>query len=340
MASGIALLDNVGGEVFAAVKEGTQVRVDGDTVYARRRRVATGTPQDASHRRAMLEAKAGLSSHSRRSPPTPSEFMRRERALLLDGVGIPESRRSSPAGTSWSWSGASTTSTDLQEAQALHPRVQAGLIGVDGGADALPRPGTSPHLSSATWTPSRSGAALAAPRWSSAPTLDGRAPGLARVQDLGIEPSRFRPSARARTPRCCWPTRAAPTLIVAVGTHATLNEFLDKGRGRHGVVVPDPAAVGGQAGRRQGRRRLYRNRISAAALLLLVFAALSPSWPRRGVRDRRLPICTDGPRVDWDDILCHWVRGLSLMISFRYHLVSIVGSSWRSRSASSSAPPR
>ena len=43
---GILLLDNVGAEIFAAVKEGTKVRIDGDTVYvgehARRHRHAAG----------------------------------------------------------------------------------------------------------------------------------------------------------------------------------------------------------------------------------------------------------------------------------------------------------
>ena len=37
VASGIPLLDNVGDEVFAAVKEGTRVRVEGDTRLPRRR---------------------------------------------------------------------------------------------------------------------------------------------------------------------------------------------------------------------------------------------------------------------------------------------------------------
>ena len=44
------------------------------------------------------------------------------------------------------------------------------------------------------------------------------------------------------------------SLIVAVGTHATLVEFLDKGRAGHGQHVPHPAARGRQAGRRQGRQ--------------------------------------------------------------------------------------
>src|SRR5581483_3620026 len=43
--SGIPLLDNVGAEIFAAVKEGTKIRVEGDTVFVGEVAVATGTAQ-------------------------------------------------------------------------------------------------------------------------------------------------------------------------------------------------------------------------------------------------------------------------------------------------------
>src|ERR1700712_914625 len=61
--NGIPLLDNVGSEVFGAVKEGTRVRIDGDTVYVGETPVATGTEQDAESIAALMdEAKAGLST--------------------------------------------------------------------------------------------------------------------------------------------------------------------------------------------------------------------------------------------------------------------------------------
>ena len=46
LAAGVPLLDSVGGEVFGAVRDGEQVRLDGDTLYAGERVLAVGTPQD------------------------------------------------------------------------------------------------------------------------------------------------------------------------------------------------------------------------------------------------------------------------------------------------------
>ena len=64
------------------------------------------------------------------------------------------------------------------------------------------------------------------------------------------------------------------TLIVAVGTHATLVEFLDKGRGGMASTFLTRLRLGGKLIDAKGVNRLYRSRISSGALLLLVLAAM------------------------------------------------------------------
>jgi uncharacterized membrane-anchored protein len=63
-------------------------------------------------------------------------------------------------------------------------------------------------------------------------------------------------------------------LIVAVGTHATLVEFLDKGRGGMASTFLTRLRLGGKLVDAKGVSRLYRSRISTTALVLLVVAAL------------------------------------------------------------------
>ena len=46
VSQGILLLDNVGPEVFKAVKEGTKVRLHGDTLYLGENEIVTGTMHD------------------------------------------------------------------------------------------------------------------------------------------------------------------------------------------------------------------------------------------------------------------------------------------------------
>ena len=103
--------------------------------------LAEGVAQDArAVAAAMAEAKAGLSTQLEAFAANTMEYMKRERALLLDGVGVPDvataDRR--PA-RRWSSSAATTT---RRTCTALRPYIRdyrPVLIGVDGGADALRR---------------------------------------------------------------------------------------------------------------------------------------------------------------------------------------------------------
>ena len=65
------------------------------------------------------------------------------------------------------------------------------------------------------------------------------------------------------------------SLIVAVGTHATLVEFLDKGRGGMASTFLTRLKVGGKLVDAKGVSRLYRQSISGSSLLLLVLSALA-----------------------------------------------------------------
>ena len=80
--------------------------------------------------------------------------------------------------------------------------------------------------------------------------------------------------------------------------------------------------VGGKLVDAKGVSRLYRSRISAAALLLLVVAAFVAIGAALAVSEAgRTYLDLLGGK--WDDFY-HWLRGVLLVISFRYHVVSIV----------------
>src|SRR5690606_15275054 len=63
------------------------------------------------------------------------------------------------------------------------------------------------------------------------------------------------------------------SLIVAVGTHANMEEFLDKGRAGMASTFLTRLRVGSKLVDAKGVSRLYRSRISGGSLLLLVLGA-------------------------------------------------------------------
>ena len=97
-------------------------------------------------------------------------------------------------------------------------------------------------------------------------------------------------------------------LIVTVGSHATLLEFLDRGRAGMASTFLTRLRLGGKLVDAKAASRLHRSRISAVALLVLVLAALVAV----GVV---LSLTTDGRTwvamvAGWWDDAVTWVRSL------------------------------
>jgi uncharacterized membrane-anchored protein len=309
VSAGIPLVDGVGPQVFAAIKEGTRVRVDGGAVYVGEERVADGTAQDEGLIAEQLgEARAGLSTQLEAFAANTMEYMKRERALLLDGVGVPairtkfEGRHALVVVRGYDYK---------EDLAALRPYIREYrplLVGVDGGADALRDAGYTPDLivgdmDSVSDDVLRCGAEVVVHAYS-----DGRAPGLSRVQDLGVEAVTFPAAGTSEDVALLLADEKGAALIVAVGTHATLVEFLDKGRGGMASTFLTRLRVGGKLVDAKGVSRLYRSRISTRALLLLVLAALVAIGAALAVSDAGrtyLDLLVD----KWDSLV-FWIQGL------------------------------
>jgi len=274
-ANGIPLLDNVGGDVFAVVKEGTRVRLDGDTLYIGEQAVATGVAQDTQTvAELMSEAKAGLATQLEAFAANTGEYMKAERDLLLDGVGVPEVRTKFAGKHVVVVVRGYEYESELADLKHYIREYHPVLVGVDGGAEALREAGYKPDLvigdmDAMSDEVLRSGAEVVVQV-----LPGGRAPGLARVQDLGVEAITFEASGTSEDLAMLLADDKGAELIVAVGSHATLTEFLDRGRAGMASTFLTRLRVGGKLVDARGVNRLYRNRISSGALLLLVLAAL------------------------------------------------------------------
>ncbi len=275
LAAGIPLIDDAGGELFGFVSEGERLRVDGGTLYRGQDAVGQGTLLDAEAvATAMVNARVGLSDQLRAFAANTMEYIEREHSLLIDGVGIPD------------------VSTELEGRHALivvrghHYREDIAtlrpyireyrpvLIGVDGGADALLEAGYTPHMIVGDMDSVSDGALCCGAELVVHAYRDGNAPGLARLDDLGLAAVVFPATGTSEDVAMLLADDCGASLIVAVGTHATLDEFLDKGREGMASSFLTRLRIGGKLVDAKGVSRLYRSRISNAQLLLLLLACL------------------------------------------------------------------
>ncbi|MFW5471604.1 putative cytokinetic ring protein SteA [Knoellia sp. CPCC 206435] len=286
LAAGIPLLDSVGEEVMS-LAEGTMVRLEGDQLLDGDRVLATGAALDAALvTDSMSEARAGLNDQLEAFAANTMEYLKQERALLLDGVGVPDIRTDLEGRHVLIVVRGYHYKEDLQMLRSYIREFKPILIGVDGGADAIVDARHTPDLivgdmDSVSDATLRCGAEVVVHAY-----RDGRAPGLERVRSLGVEPVVFPATGTSEDVAMLLADDKGATLIVAVGTHATLVEFLDKGRSGMASTFLTRLRVGGKLVDAKGVSRLYRSRISGSWLALMVlvglFALAAALWATPG----------------------------------------------------------
>ncbi|KQX66911.1 putative cytokinetic ring protein SteA [Angustibacter sp. Root456] len=309
LAAGIPLVDGVGREVMVAVQDGERVRVDGSDVYVGDDLVASGTRQtDETVAAAMEEARAGLAVQLEAFAANTMEYLRKERELLLDGVGVPDIRTDLEGRHVLVVVRGYHYKEDLQTLRHYVREYRPIIIGVDGGADAVLDAGLPLHLivgdmDSVSDKALSSGAEIVVHAY-----RDGRAPGQERVERLGVEPVVFPATGTSEDVAMLLADDKGAELIVAVGTHATLVEFLDKGRAGMASTFLTRLRVGGKLIDAKGVSRLYRARISSWQVLLLLVCGLLALFVAMSVTPAgQAALGLGGAR--WDDIWS-WIQGL------------------------------
>lgn len=272
--AGIPLVDDLGADVLA-LTEGRQVRVVEGAVYDGDRLIAEGTVQDpVSVARAMDDARAGLAVQLESFAANTMDYLRRERELLLDGVGVPDivtvidGRQVLIVVRGYQYK---------EDLVALRPYIKEYrpvLIGVDGGADAILEAGWQPDIIVGDMDSVSDRALTCGSEVVVHAYRDGRAPGVERVEKLGVPHVVFPATGTSEDVAMLLADDKGAELIVAVGTHATLVEFLDKGRSGMASTFLTRLRVGSKLVDAKGVSRLYRARISNIQLVGLVLAGL------------------------------------------------------------------
>ncbi|HCT78339.1 MAG TPA: hypothetical protein DGT23_17530 [Micromonosporaceae bacterium] len=274
--AGITLIDDLGEGVFQQIREGDFVRIDGNTVYVRDEPVAHGVCQDGETvSKAMLDAREGLSVQLEAFAANTMEYLKQERDLLLDGVGVPEITTEIAGRHCLIVVRGYDYKLDLEVLRPYIHEFKPVLIGVDGGADALVEAGYAPDMiigdmDSVTDDVLRCGAEVVVHAYP-----DGRAPGLSRMHQLGVPAITFPAAATSEDIAMLLADEKGATLIVAVGTHYNLVEFLDKGRSGMASTFLTRLRIGGKLVDAKGVSRLYKQSISGSSVLLLVLSAIA-----------------------------------------------------------------
>ncbi|QQQ74726.1 thiamine pyrophosphokinase [Saccharothrix sp. 6-C] len=304
--AGVALVDGVGTAVLREVKDGTKLRLHEGGVFVGDKEVARGVAQDTeSIADAMIEAKAGMAAQLEAFSANTIEFLRRERALLLDGLGVPELLVPIRDRQVLVVAGGPRHAEELRKLRRYIREHRPVLIGVDAGADTLHDAGFAPDVivgdpdAIATAT-LRSGSEVVVPA-----QIDGHAPGLERIQDLGIGAVTFPATGNAEDLALLLAEAHGASLVVTVGLQAGLREFLDRGNaGSTPSTFLTRLKLGNKLVDGHAVATLHRARVSSGLVVLLVLAvvaAMTAAVAVSGVGQVYVDLAADALHsvVDW-----------------------------------------
>ena len=273
--AGIPLVDGVGSLLLRKVREGDPIRVEGERVMLDGRLAGVGTRQsERTVLEAMDEARSGLAAQFDGFARNTLEFLQRERDLLFGGEGMPDIEHDMNARHVLVVVRGTNYREDLAALRAYVRDMRPVLVGVDGGADALIEQGYRPHvivgdMDSVSERALRSGAEVVLHAYPG-----GDAPGQQRLDALGLGYKIIRATGTSEDVAYLLAHEKGADLIVAVGSHGNLREFLDKGRQGMASTFLVRLRVGEILVDAKGVSRMYRGRIRGRDLALLVGAAL------------------------------------------------------------------
>ncbi len=283
--AGVVLVDEVGPEIFKQAKDGARGRVHAGTVYVGERAVAAGRPLTLDDVREQMDnARLGISSQLQSFAHNTAEFLRREQALLLHGQGVPDLRTSMDGRPVVVVVRDFDHEADLRRMRRFVREQRPVLLGVDGGADALLAVKLQPDLVVVGAGGFSSGALPGHAVSDEALTKAGevllhadasdRVVGAERLDRLGVRPQRISASGSTEDIALLVADAKGASLIVTVGTHATLDEFLDRQRSGLSSTFLTRLKVGPRVVDAKSIPQLYAGRVRLWHLLLVLLVGL------------------------------------------------------------------
>lgn len=300
--AGIPLVDTAGPRVMEDIADGVTIRITDGEIFVGDRLVGEGARMTvAGIEDAMEEARSTIGVELEKFAVNTLEYIQREASLTFEPVNLPPLRTTFKGRHALVVVRGHDYRSDLAALRPYIREFRPVLIGVDGGADALLEIGWKPDIIIGDFDSVSERALATGAELVHHVHLDGRAPGREQLAQWGVPYHEFVIDGTSEDVAMILAYEAGSPLIVAVGTHATMVEFLDKGRPGMSSTFLTRLRLGPVLVDAKGVNRLYESRVRRRDLLLLVVAAIL-AIVAMSIVSQPLQVYLRGLRLTLDDL--------------------------------------
>jgi uncharacterized membrane-anchored protein len=272
--AGVLLVDAVGAPLFDELTDGDMLILRGGTVLGPRGVVAEGELRTADELAAVqVEQQERIGEAIQDFAENTLSHIRDEREVLVGKLKIPDLQTNFRDRHALIVVRGTDYRRDLRAIRPYIRDLRPVLVGVDGGGDALLEMGLKPDLiigdmDSASDKVLSCGAELVVHAY-----RDGSAPGRERLDRLGLEHKVLPAAGTSQDVAMLLAYERGARLIVSVGSHFNLIEFLDKDRAGMSSTFLTRLRVGEVLVDTKGVSRLYPQGPSRRLMMVIVLAA-------------------------------------------------------------------
>jgi uncharacterized membrane-anchored protein len=274
---GVQLIDVEGLELFDELSDGEVVSVRGGRVYRNGTCLASGRALgERELATALAEQRGRVTEALEQFADNTMRYLRDEGRLLSEGIDFPSLRTSFRDRHALVVARGPGMKRDLAIVKPYIRDFKPVLVAVDGGADALLEAGVKPHvivgdMDSVSDKALKSGAELVVHAYRG----NGSAPGAARLDALGVPYQSVSVPGISEDLALLLAYEKGAELIVAVGTHLNLIEFLERDRAGMSSTFVTRLKVGEILVDAKGVSRLVSRRVAMGWFVVLALVGLA-----------------------------------------------------------------
>jgi uncharacterized membrane-anchored protein len=275
--AGIALIDAPGEDLFELLRDGEEVRIEGDAVSVNGEEVMRGRPLGVEElERRFDEQRERVDEALAEFAENTVAHVRQETDLLTGAVEYPPTRASFRDRHVLIVVRGDGHRSDLKALRAYIRDVRPVVVAVDGGAEGCLEAGLKPDVILGDMDSAGDAALCCGAELIVHAYPDGRAPGRERLLELGLKHTLVPAAGTSEDVAMLMAYEKGADLIVSVGAHFNLIEFLDRKRGGMSSTFLTRLRIGEKLVDAKGVSRLYApsSPFGPAVLFLAAFAIL------------------------------------------------------------------